>query len=156
MKCWFCLLVSYLRGPLYESGEDRWIPVARFVFACAFTVYSRQDKPSRLLPSSLLVSRGSGMHAVGNPSRRVGLTYFWPMAQSLRAGQPLDLANQNRERERTRLTFRVSHPRELGQLLYADRQRAEALPSPEKNSTLTFSVDYKGNWKTRAAVTGHY
>lgn len=42
-----------------------------------------------------------------------------------------------------RLGHRVPGTRELEQLLYAGRQRAEAFFSPEKN-TLTFSVDYRG------------
>lgn len=43
--------------------------------------------------------------------------------------------------------LRVPDTRELEQLLYAGRQRAGAFLSPEKNSTLTFSVDYKETGK---------
>lgn len=154
MHCYVAM--SNLLEPLLESEGRQVNSCGALCFRTRFAMYSRRDKPSRFLPSPL-AGLTRQWHARGGESKRAGLFDLFLANGSLSGGGATARLGQSEPGARAdkARSSRV-WPTWAGTAIVRRQATCRSVPLSWKNSTLTFSVDYKGNWKSRAIVTNHY
>lgn len=137
MRTQVCVLFSYQlwRVQLWGRKKKQVNSCALQCFACVLHVYSRADNPRAFCVSNW----SHAALACTGESERAGLfDLFLTNERSSWAGRRVCHSQSELEPPADRLGLRVPDTREVEQLLYAGRQRAEAFLSPEKTAHSRF------------------